>query len=144
MANRDNPGRGAQFEKQVQQFFRGRGLDLRRGFEVDVGAGRLRKPHSFDLGSLQPPVLVECKHHTWTRSDNVPSAKLTVWNEAMYYFAIAPAEFRKILFVLKSVRRGETLAQYYISHFGYFIPPGVELWEYDPGSGHGAILYIGE
>ena len=28
----------------------------------------------------------------------MPSAKMTVWNEAMYYFHIAPKQYRKIMF----------------------------------------------
>jgi len=83
------------------------------------------------LGALKQPILVECKAHTWTKGKHVPSAKLSGWNEAMYYFSIAPPNFRKILFVIKSERMGETLADYYISRFEHLIPGDVEIWEYD-------------
>jgi hypothetical protein len=67
------------------------------------------------------------------RGRNAPSAKLTVWNEAMYYFHASPPEYRKILFVLKhfSDKRKETLGQYYIRTYSHLIPQGVEVWEYD-------------
>jgi len=48
----------------------------------------------------------------------------------MYYFALAPRHFRKIFFVLKDVRRGESLADYYIRRYGHLIPGDVEIWEY--------------
>ena len=76
---------------------------------------------------------MECKSHTWRKGGNVPSAKMTVWNEAMYYFLLAPGGFRKVLFVLKdfSEKRGESLAEYYIKNHGHLIPDDVEIWEYD-------------
>lgn len=87
----------------------------------------------FDLGSSSPPVLVECKSHRWTSGGNVPSAKITVWNEAMYYFHLAPPEYRKIMFVLRdySDKRKETLAQYYIRNHGHLIPDDVEIVEFN-------------
>lgn len=78
-------------------------------------------------------VIVECKSHRWTAGHNIPSAKLTVWNEAMYYFHAAPGGYRKILFVLKDLRRGtgESLCSYYLRTYGHLIPDDVEFWEYD-------------
>ena len=55
------------------------------------------------------------------------SAKMSVWNEAMYCFLVALNEYRKILFVLKSTRRGETLTNYYIKRYEHLIPRGVEF-----------------
>ncbi len=62
-----------------------------------------------------------------------PSAKLTVWNEAMYYFLVSPNDYRKIFFILKdfSERRQMTLAEYYIGTYKHLIPNDVEFWEYD-------------
>ena len=67
-----------------------------------------KKNRKFDPGSDDPPVLVECKSHTWTRGGNVPSAKMTVWNEAMYLFLLAPMRFRKVLFVLRDFNEGRS------------------------------------
>ncbi len=106
---------------------------LSRKYSVPVGVNTDKKRRKFDLGSQSPPVLVECKSHKWTVGGNIPSAKITVWNESMYYFHIAPPEYRKILFVAKdySPKRGATLAAYYLRNYGHLIPHGVEIWEYD-------------
>src|SRR5436190_1428566 len=61
----------------------------------------------------------------------MPSAKMTVWNEAMYYFHVAPDIYRKILFVLKHSRRDVSLASYYLKTHEHLVPNGVEVWEYD-------------
>jgi hypothetical protein len=124
---------GIDFENAADAAFAEAGIKVERNFSVPVGVGRLRRHHRFDLGSQDPPVLVECKSHRWTVGGNAPSAKLTVWNEAMYYFAIAPLGFRKVLFVLRdySTQRGLTLAEHYLRRFLHLVPEGVEIWEYD-------------
>jgi hypothetical protein len=125
-----NAHAGSQFEELARTFFATQGLALRRGFEAAVGAGELKKKRKFDLGSDSPPVLVECKSHAWTQGGNVPSAKMTVWNESMYYFYLAPEKFRKIFFVLKHDRKDQSLAAYYLKNYAHLVPPGVEFWEY--------------
>ncbi|MCH8878045.1 MAG: hypothetical protein IIA89_14700 [Chloroflexi bacterium] len=131
MANSDNPRLGLEFERTAKSEFAEFGIPLQKDFSVDVGISSKKKPHKFDLGSSSPPVLVECKRHTWTEGGNTPSAKLTIWNEAMYYFAVAPNGYRKILYVLRSLRGGESLADHYIKRFEHLIPDDVEIWEYD-------------
>lgn len=69
--------------------------------KVLVGVGTIKKEHAFDLGCERQKVIVECKSYLWTSDDNVPSAKMTVWNEAMFYFYVVPEDYRKIMFVLK-------------------------------------------
>jgi hypothetical protein len=126
-----NAHAGNDFESLARQFFARQGIVLTRYFVAPVGIGEQKKPHRFDLGGKTPPVLVECKLHTWTQGGNMPSAKMTVWNEAMYYFHLAPATYRKILFGLKHSRRGLTLAAYYVRIHGHMVPDGVEIWEFD-------------
>jgi len=123
---------GADFELVAMKFFRRRGIKLSRNFAVEVGVSQ-KKRHCFDLGSVNPKVIVECKSHRWTAGANVPSAKMTVWNEAMYYFHLAPKGFRKILFVLhdRRSRDGESLLSYYKRTYSHFIPTGVEFFEWD-------------
>lgn len=124
---------GREFENTVKEYFTTIGLSLQKNLELPVGLDKNKKNHSFDLGSKEQKVIVECKSHKWTKSDNVPSAKMTVWNEAMYYFFAASADYRKIFIVLKdySPKRDETLAQYYLRTYNHLIPFAVELWEYD-------------
>jgi len=122
---------GNEFEDAVCEYFRRQGLSLTRGFKISVGVGDTKKPRKFDWGSDDPPILVECKSHAWTVGGNIPSAKMTVWNEAMYYFHIAPDSYRKVLFTLRSMRADTSLAAHYVKCYGHLIPSGVEIWEYD-------------
>lgn len=124
---------GNAFETVTQNYFRRQnGIELKKGYGVQIGFFTA-KEHKFDLGSSCPPLLVECKSHKWTAGDLVPSAKMTVWNEAMFYFYLAPSKFKKILFVIRdrSAKRDATLAEYYVKTYGHLIPDNVEIWEYD-------------
>lgn len=127
---------GADFERVALEFFARQQIVLSRNFAVDIGISR-KKSHCFDLGASDPKVIVECKSHRWTAGANVPSAKMTVWNEAMYYFHLAPQEFRKIIFVLHDRRNkeGESLMSYYKRTYYHMIPEGVEFLEWDEVTG---------
>ena len=128
---------GSDFESIALHFFARTGTELKRSYKVEVGIGEVKKLHAFDLGCPEKKMLVECKSHRWTSGHNIPSAKLTVWNEAMYYFHAAPIGYRKILFVLRDLRRGtgESLARYYLRTYSHLVPSGVEIWEYDEQTG---------
>jgi hypothetical protein len=127
---------GADFERVALEFFAKRGIMLTRNFAIDLGLSP-KKKHCFDLGASNPKVIVECKSHRWTAGANVPSAKMTVWNEAMYYFHLAPKEFRKVLFVLHDRRSkdGESLLGYYKRTYFHMIPDAVEFLEWDEATG---------
>ena len=137
VGSQSNAQVGRDFELVAQRFFALQGIHLQRGHVVNVGLGSNKKPHAFDLGCSSQKWLVECKSHRWTAGHNIPSAKLTVWNEAMYYFHVAPADHKKILFVLRDLRRGtgESLASYYLRTYNHLVPSGVEFWEYDEAAG---------
>jgi hypothetical protein len=143
MANKDNPGKGAAFENAVQQFLASQAIAVRKNYTLEVGVALKKRPRKFDLGSDQPKLVVECKSHSWTEGGNAPSAKMAVWNEAMYYFSLVPPGYRKALFVLLSrfEPEGETLLQYYVRRFDHLIPAGVEIWEYDQSSGSALLMY---
>lgn len=127
-----NAAVGRDFEAAAQEWFLSEGVRLQRDYGVRVGFFN-KKERKFDLGSSEPPVLVECKSHTWTGGGNVPSAKITVWNESMYFFSLAPKGFRKVLFVLRdySKKRAESLAEYYVRNHSHLIPDDVEIIEFD-------------
>ena len=133
---------GREFEAVAIEILQSEGLRLHHNYKLPVGIGKEKKAHVFDLGSDNPKTIVECKSHTWTKGNNVPSAKMTVWNEAMYYFAIASSSYRKIFFVLKDQRNSnqETLAEYYMRTYRHLIPEDVEIWEYDAGSSDVRVL----
>jgi hypothetical protein len=127
---------GADFQVFAQEYFRSASLVLQADFAVECGVQTKRKKHKFDLGSDEPRVLVECKSHTWTEGKNVPSAKMTTWNEAMLYFLAAPKDYRKVLFVLRDIclRRNVSLLSYYLRTYAHLVPPGVEFMEFDPAT----------
>ncbi|AYC30085.1 hypothetical protein [Paenisporosarcina cavernae] len=127
---------GRDFEEVAKKYFRQEGIELVKDVALEVGISENKKLHRFDLGTLpdaSQKVIVECKSHRWTSSGNTPSSKLTVWNEAMYYFYLAPPGYQKIFFILKdlSVKRNETLADYYVRTYSHMIPKDVEFLEYD-------------
>jgi len=127
---------GADFENVALEFFAAQDIALTRNFPVEVGLS-MKKRHCFDLGTAEEKILVECKSHRWTAGGRVPSAKMTVWNEAMYYFLLAPPEYRKILFVLHDKRDvgRESLLAYYRRIYSHLIPDGVEFMEWDEVTG---------
>lgn len=123
---------GREFENAAHLYWQASGMVLTRNFIAPVGF-KMKKNHRFDLGSDDPPVLVECKSFTWTSGGNSPSAKIRGMNEVMLLFSVAPSHYRKILFVLKHVhdRRNVSLAAHYIKNQGHLIGPDVEIWEFD-------------
>jgi hypothetical protein len=131
---------GMEFEEATRLFFAETGIALRPGFIVPVGF-KVKKPHKFDLGSEDPPILVECKSYTWTSGGNSPSAKIRGLNEVMLLFSVAPKYFRKILFVLKNLRRDVSLADHYIKTQGHLIGPNIEIWEFDLDAKRGVRVY---
>lgn len=137
-----NTEAGRDFEDAAHIFFDKAGIKLSRGFAAPVGF-KVKKNKVFDLGSDQPPILVECKSYTWTESGNSPSAKIRGMNEAMLVFSVAPPEYRKILFLLKHAhqRSGITLAAHYIKNQGHLIGPGVEIWEFDLDAKQGERVF---
>ena len=131
IGSKSNTQAGNDFEKLAKRVLEKKfNCNFCCNYSVEIGLTK-KKTHKFDLGNDN--ILVECKSHKWTSGDNVPSAKLTVWNEAMYYFMLSPKEYKKIFFVLKDFnkKKKETLAEYYIRTYFHLIPDDVEIWEYD-------------
>ena len=131
---------GREFEEVARLFFAEKGISLQPGFSAPVGF-RVKKSHKFDLGSDDPPLLVECKSYTWTSGGNSPSAKIRGLNDVMLLFSVAPSHYRKVLFVLKHMRRGESLALHYIKSQGHLIGAGIEIWEFDSEKNRGEQVF---
>ena len=143
-----NSHSGFKFEEAARAYFqRVENLELEPSLSIEIGVrGAKPKPYRFDLGSHSLAVLVECKSHTWTATGNIPSAKLTVWNEAMYYFHLVPHECRKVLFVQESQcgKRAKSLPQYYVETHGHLIPPDVSVFECNPEIKEGRYIRMAE
>ena len=123
---------GRDFEEATRVFFLSQGLSLQKNIPINIGLNG-NKSHKFDLGNLSKKILVECKSHTWTEGGNIPSAKITTWDQAMFFFYVAPLGYRKVFFVLKnySPKKKATLAEFYIRTKSHLIPEDVEIWEFD-------------
>lgn len=131
---------GRDFEEAARLFFAETGIALQSSFSEKVGH-RIKKSHKFDLGSKEPPILVECKSYTWTSGGNSPSAKIRGLNEVMLLFSLAPKRYRKILFVLKHLRKDVSLATHYIKTQGHLIGPDIEIWEFDLEKNHAEQVF---
>lgn len=131
-----NTAVGIEFESFAYKYFRGEHPNLTRPFYLAIGHLH-QKQHKFDLGCKETKVIVECKSHIWTEGGNVPSAKLTTWDQAMLYFYLAPRSYRKLFVVKKDTnpKTGESLADSYLRTHNHVIPDEVEFWEVNEEKG---------
>ena len=60
----------------------------------------------------------------------------------MFYFQMAPRDYRKIFFVERSLRpgRSESLLSCFLRTQAHMIPPDVEFWELD-SDGVGLVVH---
>lgn len=133
MANKDNPIAGAKFEKMCHEYMTKHGVELVHSCSLKIRANKKYGYHKFDFVSKKANIIVECKSHAWTESGNTPSAKMAVWNEAMYYFSLLPKSHLKILFVKKSINKNnkKSLAEQYVISNEHLIPYNTVIWEFD-------------
>lgn len=97
--------------------------------KVEIGFEEKRE-HRFDLGNTN--YLIECKAFEWTAKNNNPSGKFSTLRETLYYFLLAPKEYKKILVLKKSRgKNGETVLDYFIRLNYHLIPKDVEIFEID-------------
>lgn len=124
-----NTQAGKDFENKVFKFLEKNGILVEKQKKVEIGINA-KKKHAFDFGN--DSVLVECKSHTWTETENTPSAKLKNWSDAMFSFYLAPNKYKKLFFVEMSFSQKycKTLLEYFIEHYFYLIPSDVVLIDY--------------
>lgn len=124
---------GQDFETLIGHFLRQKYPDLQKQFPIELGIADRKRTHKFDFGCQNRHILVECKAHRWTKSYSVPNAKMSVWNETMYYFNLCPPTYTKMFFCLRDFhpKKEHTLAKYYIDTYAHLIPGNVIIWEYD-------------
>lgn len=134
--SKSNASVGKEFEKIAKKYFLDKeSIELKENFFIDIGISNIKSKHCFDLGikNSTTKILVECKSHKWTEGKNIPSAKLTIWNEAMYYFFLSPNSFKKIFFILRdySEEKKQTLGVYYLKRYNHLVPSDVKFYEYN-------------
>jgi hypothetical protein len=130
VGSKSNTDVGREFQEEAQRYFATAGIRLESNIRIPIGDPP--KSRQFSLGSVDPPMLVICKSLTWTGSENTPSAKIKTINRVMQLFGLCDKRFRRVLFMLKSMRRGESLARYYVRTQRHLIGPNIEVWDFDP------------
>lgn len=138
-----NKEEGDKFRDKVREFLRSQGYKLEPEYEIEIGLDALKKIHCFDLGN--EGILIECKKYSWAESGSNRSGMFATLNEAILIFNATPNNYRKLLFIWKSPRNSkrisETIAEYYISHYGHLITEDIEIWEFDDSAMTGYIKF---
>lgn len=90
MSNSDNPKKGKVFQQKVLELAKNK---FQKSFieEKAVKIGNPEKEHRFDCVDSDSSVIIECKCYSWTKGNNVPSAKMATLNEAVLYLRNADA-----------------------------------------------------
>ena len=136
MANSDHTRIGADFQKQVLEWFADH---IGPGFELEVKKpiGNPPKDHKFDIVNPEKRIAIECKRFTWTESGNVPSAKIRTLNEAAFFLSFLPDDYDKYIVMLRdfNAKRGETLAEYYFRAYHHLLGR-IVIAEYNLESGN--------
>lgn len=122
MSNSDNPKNGAIFQKIVKAWFE-KNYNAAFDMEHKIAIGEPAKDHKFDIVCERLNIVIECKRYTWTKSWNVPSAKMGTCNEASFYLSFLPDKYKKYIVMMKSYneKRKETLAEYYYRTYKHLI-----------------------
>ena len=113
---------GVEFEritcKIVSEYFK-------QEFNPQIGLfiGRPSKKHKFDFVSSNNSIVIECKCYSYTSTGNIPSAKISGLNEAVFYLSFLPSDTEKYLAIKKSYRNRnqETLAEYYLRTYRHLL-----------------------
>lgn len=122
-SNSYNSLNGRQFQNSVQAIFNNL-FNTSFEQEVAIPIGTPPKDHKFDLANSDRSAVVECKNYRWTKSGNVPSAKLTGLDEAVFYFNFLPKEHTKKILCIKECihqEKQETLAHYFVRMHGHLL-----------------------
>lgn len=138
-----NAHAGREFEAYARRFYADRGIELQPNHKLQIGTGAQKKSRAFDLECVEQKIIVECKSHRWTDGFKIPAAKLTSWNEAMYYFSLAASDYTKAMFVLRHEceKRRITLASYYLKKLRASNSHDVEFWEYDEAARDARLIH---
>lgn len=109
-----NTKSGADFQIQVKNWFQ-QTYGIKFELEKKIAIGYPAKDHRFDIVDEFGKIAIECKKYTWTETGNMPSAKISIVNEAAFYLSFLPDTYDKYIVMLYSrhIKRNETLAEYY-------------------------------
>ena len=138
MSNSDNPIFGAEFQRQVKEWFI---IHYNQSFneevKIKIGSPLIDpaeyKEHKFDIVSDDNSIVIECKRYTWTETWNVPSAKMGAANETAFYLSLLPSTYKKyiVMFSAYNPKRDEYLADYYYKTNKHLLGD-IVIAEYNP------------
>jgi len=130
-----NVARGSAFQDLSARVLGAR-FGCRFRLEVPIAIGDPAKDHRFDLVSDDGCRVGECKSFTWTGTRNMPSAKITTVNEAVFYLSFLPEEVYRFVAMRRALRfgRGESLADHYWRTNRHLLR-GVKVLEIDEETG---------
>lgn len=130
LPNSENPKKGRDFERLAC-------IALEDKYKIKFAEkailiGKPPKAHNFDLVSEDGRIIAECKNYSWTKTGNVPSAKMGFINEAVFYLTHTPKNVKKIVILRKDnhPKRTESLAEYYARTY-YHLLDRVIIMELD-------------
>src|SRR5213083_1323288 len=126
-----NPAKGRSFQNAAREI-------LSEYFKTELlcdhalPIGNPPKIHQFDLASLDLKFVGECKNYSWTRTGNIPSAKMAFLNEALLYLSHLPAQTTRFIAMRRDshAKRTESLADYYSRTYRHFLSE-IQLLEID-------------
>ena len=123
--------RGRDFQRLAADVI-GRRLNTHFQLDQPIKIGRPRKAHRFDLVSDDQRHIGECKNYTWTKTGNMPSAKMAFLNEAVLYLSLLPSEVHTFIALRlhRHERRNETLGAYYRRTYLHLLS-GLTIYEID-------------
>ncbi|TES93511.1 MAG: hypothetical protein E3J87_02140 [Candidatus Cloacimonadota bacterium] len=125
------PIKGKAFELKVSEALKKK---YKKSFsEKAIEIGHSPKKHKFDLVSEDEKIFVECKSLSWTKTDNVPSGKISTINEAVLFLAnIKKRQIKRIIVLRKdwSRKKKTSLSHYYVDHYSHLLK-GIIVLEYN-------------
>ena len=108
-----NKSTGIEFENDVKKWFEDHFKTPFRKVKIKIGNPQ-EKQHEFDLVNETKRIAIECKCYTWTKTGNIPSAKISILNEAAFFLSFL-RDYKTIIVIKKrfNSEKKETLAEYY-------------------------------
>ncbi len=118
----ENHEKGRKFQ-EVASIILGKMFGVQFDNNVAVPIGNPLKDHKFDLVSRDRDIICECKNYSWTKSGNVPSAKMACANEAVFYLSFLGPSVRRFMVFRRDLdpRRSESLASYYYRTYSHLL-----------------------
>ncbi len=113
-----------EFERSAKSFFEQElQLTLLEHMPLPLSSG---ENHKFDLTSQDEGIAIECKSHTWTKSGNYPSAKVSDAQRSIELLHKSAAK-RKIIIFQDDIHSEDSLVEVFVRRNRSLLA-GIEVW----------------